>query len=383
MWEGLDRILAGWRALSTQLPKIAEDPRAYPRESMLIAAVVALGFMLLVLAFFAIADGVNAAAARRRLGFDPRRARRLYLMRLWLLVLLLALPLIALAPYTATGSKPCGSCHAITDVVGQWKNGAHAQTGCWGCHSAGGLLGALEASAIDVVRISGGTSRQGVVSSSRCLSCHQAIATEPIEINRLRVSHAEMIDAGMDCLLCHRGTGHTDPGKTVTLAAARGRAPVVRSLMSRCLVCHDGRTAASDCDVCHVDGPLDKAVASGSDKQTTLLPTCKGCHSAKLEKKCVDCHGLELPHPAGVFIRQHAGLSAKDPALCVRCHEMAHSYESCGCHQDANLHGTYSEWFPIHGTSATATNGGAGCRCHSQPFCARCHDQVMLSPTGP
>lgn len=384
MWQAVDRILAGWRALSSQLPKIAEDPRAYPRESMLIAAVVALAFMLVVLGFFAIVDSVNAAAARRRLGFDPRRARRLHIMRTVLLVLLIAIPLASLAPYTAVGSKQCGSCHAIEPVVVRWQNGAHAKTGCWGCHSSGGVLGAMEASAREVARIAARDfGRSGTVSSARCLSCHAQIVEQPVQVNRLRVSHAEMVEAGMDCLLCHRGTGHTDPGQSVTLAAARGRAPAERSTMSRCLICHDGQIASSDCDVCHVEGPLDKSVAASADARTPLEPQCKGCHKAQTDQNCIDCHGLELPHPKPVFLRQHAGISQKDPALCAKCHETANPSRGCGCHQDTNIHGTYSEWFPTHGAAAGATNNGAGCRCHSQPFCGRCHDNVVLAPMGP
>ncbi len=383
LWTGWERVLAGWRAMATQLPKIAEDPRAYPRESMLIAAVIALAFMLVVLAFFVIADGVNAAAARRRLGFDPGRARRFHLMRTALLVGVISLPFIAMAPSTVVGSKPCGSCHAINDAVVQWENSAHATVGCWRCHSSGGVLGALEASSREVVRVAGGAvSRSGTVSSGRCLACHQKVATQPVQVSRLRVSHKEMIEAGMDCLLCHRETGHNDPGEQVTLAAARGRAPSETSDMSKCLVCHDGQTASSDCEVCHVAAPLDEAVSTSGDAQTPLPPRCTGCHKTKTDQNCVDCHGLELPHPQPVFMRQHAGLSHNDPALCARCHENAHTYESCGCHAEAEMHGTYSEWFPIHGTSARATNNGAGCRCHNQQFCGRCHDNVVLAP-GP
>jgi hypothetical protein len=305
-------------------------------------------------------------------------------MRMALLIALISLPFIAMVPYTAVGSKPCGSCHAIEDVAMQWENGAHAKVGCWRCHSNGGVLGALEASSRELVRVAGGeVTRSGIVSSSRCLACHKEIATQPVRVARLKVSHKEMIAAGMDCLLCHRGTGHTDPGQQVTLAAARGRAPQETSDMSRCLVCHDGQTASSDCAVCHVDGPLDKAVLTSADAQAPLAPRCKGCHESKTDQSCMDCHGLELPHPQPVFMRQHAGLSYRNPALCAKCHETAHTYESCGCHAEAEMHDTYSTWFPIHGASARSTNGGAGCRCHDQSFCGKCHDDVVLSPAGP
>jgi len=74
---------------------------------------------------------------------------------------------------------------------------------------------------------------------------------------------------------------------------------------------------------------------------------------------------------------KHAGLSYKSPALCAKCHEQASARLACGCHQDANLHGTYSEWFPLHGPMAQ-NNGPGGCRCHKPSFCAFCHDRPVF-----
>lgn len=383
LWAAWDQVVMGWRATARFLPKIIDDPRSYPRESMLIAAATALVLLLLVLFIFVVMDGFRAATARRRLGLNPLRARRMHLMRIALLVGVLLSVGVVLAPFTATGSKPCAGCHGIAPYVERWEAGAHASVGCWDCHSSGGVLGAFEAGARGVARpiARGAAARPGGISSSRCLRCHDEIAEKIVSKGRLRVSHKEMIDAGMSCLLCHAATAHGEGAIRPVVSGARIATPV-KSRMSRCLVCHDGRQAPSACDTCHAEEPLDSAASSSSDPQTPLVPKCRGCHQPSTDQKCIDCHGLELPHPAE-FFRQHAGLSQNNPVLCAKCHELASSQVGCGCHTDTNLHGTYSQWFPQHGQAARATNNGAGCNCHGQDFCGKCHDsQVMTPPSG-
>jgi hypothetical protein len=96
-------------------------------------------------------------------------------------------------------------------------------------------------------------------------------------------------------------------------------------------------------------------------------------HTKKLDKKCTDCHGLEMPHP-GDFMRRHAGMSYKTPQLCARCHETASGVTGCSCHSDfVDAHGTFDDWFPQHGPGAKLTGRG-GCNCHDISFCMFCHD---------
>jgi hypothetical protein len=90
------------------------------------------------------------------------------------------------------------------------------------------------------------------------------------------------------------------------------------------------------------------------------------------EQRCIECHGLELPHPVD-FMSRHAGLSFRDPGLCSRCHETAQTTDACACHQAGEMHGEYSDWFPRHGPQAQ-TNWPGGCNCHDVGFCAQCHE---------
>ena len=62
-----ERISSGFGSMASQLPEIIADPRAYPREAMLLAAIVALALLLLILAVIVVADVVTSAGQRRRL----------------------------------------------------------------------------------------------------------------------------------------------------------------------------------------------------------------------------------------------------------------------------------------------------------------------------
>lgn len=380
LWEVIDRLLAGWRAVQSQVPKVLEDPRGYPRESMLLAALVALLFMVVLFAAFAIQDGIRAAIVRRRLGVHPNRSRRLRIAQVALAVLVCAIAIAALLPMVPVGSKECSLCHATQRATITWSKDAHRTIGCLACHSKGGVLGALEAQSAGVVRvISDSRERRAanLAPTSQCRACHEALADELIEKDGLRVRHAEIFDSGMECRWCHRGAGHG-----AKVGDGSGSAAVARSIMSRCIVCHDGVEAPAGCPVCHIQAPLDRVTDAAPSGQTLVDTGCDtSCHPKAMQKDCLDCHGLEMPHPS-TFIRKHAGMSNRDPGLCTKCHPSAARALVCACHGETNEHGSYSEWFPRHGSAAVAVNNGAGCRCHDESFCGKCHDERILASGG-
>ncbi|PKQ29968.1 MAG: hypothetical protein CVT60_02705 [Actinobacteria bacterium HGW-Actinobacteria-10] len=195
------------------------------------------------------------------------------------------------------------------------------------------------------------------------MRCHEDEIAGVLE-GPVRMRHSDVIEARMFCSDCHPNTGHE---------AAEESAAVERRIMSVCLTCHDGVRASADCGGCHArGGPLDAGDMPANPGATQIEFTCRGCHSAELTEKCVACHGLEMPHPQD-FGRSHAGASAARPSICARCHESASAVQGCACHNEINVHGTYSEWFPQHSTQAIAS-GRNGCNCHKLAFCAICHD---------
>lgn len=367
----LDALLAplitALSILAERVPIILVDPKAYPRETMTLALIAAVLMLMSVLLVLIVREYLQEKATRVRVGV--RRTPRARVARLSALVLVATVAALAtsLAPSVPQLDSACGTCHPIKSSVASWRKGAHADVSCLACHSRPGVLGALESSTRGGAALVGMADRVPPDSGS-CLLCHARIEAGRIEARGIRVSHAEIIAGGMRCLECHHAVGHG-----TAAADSRSARAEARAVMAACVSCHDGVTARSGCDLCHVDGrPSDRVTDADPDGRTPAPITCRGCHSEDADAKCVNCHGLELPHPE-TFRMQHAGLSAKRPALCARCHESASASDYCACHVESNVHGTYSAWFPLH-SKAAETNGQGGCRCHSAPFCAKCHE---------
>lgn len=363
------RIGDGISVAAERIPLVLAEPRSYPREAMLLAVIVGLGLLFLVTAGMAVWDAIAYRVEIKRSGLAVRRTgaweRRLIVPA----ILLLAVAFVAIAPVFRFASRPvCGSCHATKQAVASWRSSAHSSTACYGCHAAPGITGAIEASFQGAARRLTGASQlpATTVDSRGCLSCHREILTKVVG-DQILVSHKEIEQAGIACIACHEGIGHD---------AERSEDAIARKTMTRCLVCHDGDRAQAECGVCHASNPSDAARVPSGPLSPIAITCDGGCHSDELDEQCLSCHGLELPHPEG-FTREHAGLSANDPALCARCHEAASAAQSCTCHEDGAVHGSYSEWFATHGAAA-AQNGPGGCNCHDKggySFCAKCHDE--------
>lgn len=369
----LERLGAGFALLGDRLPKILADPRAYPRETMVLALIVAVTLLIIALVVVTAMGVVRDSAERARL--RVRRRPGLTRRRLFIgsALVLLVLALMALLPSWSATSPACGACHATRAGIAAWREDVHASVGCFGCHAQPGVFGAWQASAAGFASLISERPRPPV-SDGTCIRCHAAITRGSLESNGIRVRHSDIIESGGTCLSCHAGVGHAT-GVDETRTVASRTVAIVRPVMSRCLHCHDGSVADAECVTCHINGKPSDSDETRVPMGVTAAPvTCKGCHSARTDRSCVECHGLVLPHPPA-FAGQHAGVSYSDPALCAKCHETAKPtrQDACACHDVVNLHGTYSQWFPVHG-SAAAANGRGGCRCHAVTFCGFCHE---------
>lgn len=363
------RVRYGVLAVQEQVPKIVEDPRAYPREAMLLAALAVLIAIFVVLVLFAMWEAYLDQRERRRLGVRVRRVQRWRTPASAFVIVAFVLIGVSLAPMAPQAGVACGACHEVRGAVDSWSVSAHNRTSCYGCHAARGPIGAMAASVGGAVRLVDSTGREDRVHEDSCLACHRSIS-EAIVGTAVRMRHADVIEARMSCIECHPNVGHSSAEETAAPAIERNR-------MSLCLTCHDDVEASSECSLCHEGRPFDVASQPSGVSETPLPVTCRGCHSEATHAVCIACHGLEMPHPRPEFVRAHAGMSYRQPSLCVRCHELAKPSQdrACACHdQDVNVHGTYSEWFPSHGPIARQ-NGPGACMCHDGGrSCARCHD---------
>jgi hypothetical protein len=363
----LDRIAHGAARIFERIPRVLDNPLGYAQEAFVLAAMVAvIAIVVLLIALLAI-ENRPARLARRSLGYRRRPERTALRAGVLLGAVLASVFAVSLLPLVPAVGSACGACHGLAPAVEAWETDPHRGVSCYGCHARRGVVGAVQAGAEGASRLldrRGTSGVQAPVFEQRCLRCHDEIGSG-VTGGDVRMRHSDVIAAGYPCLGCHPYVGHA--------TLERSPLPVTRSRMSTCLGCHDGVSAPSSCVVCHDSRPSDTILASSPG--TTRAPvTCEGCHSDELDRTCVECHGLVLPHPPE-FGGEHARLSWRDPGLCARCHEAAIGRNGCDCHGDVNVHGTYNEWFPRHGPAARAAWPG-GCRCHRDSFCLMCHERI-------
>lgn len=362
-----EQVAQGASSAKTTLPIVVRDLRGHPKEAMLLAIMVALAILLVAMIGMLVFEAAHRSAELRRAGLHARKRRS---SRWWLhtmLILAVIVVLAAMSPlHPRIAAEECSACHATDDAVSFWSKSAHSQVGCYGCHASPGLLGALESSALGASRLlSASVAKPDSIDSRSCLRCHEDVLTRLVGSD-VRIRHADLTDVG--CVTCHEGIGHE--------GMFEGPAPA--RLMTRCLVCHDGKRAPAECKACHVTPPNDTA-KSPDKADVAMAQTCNGpCHSKRVTQGCIDCHGLEMPHPDS-FMSTHARTSAANPRLCAKCHESANAVMSCACHPDGQIHGSVSAWFAEHKTSARAVGPG-GCACHNNggfSQCRTCHGEAI------
>lgn len=378
----LAQMSSGLHRISTAVPLIAKNPRAYPREAMIIAITLVLVILIIILVSFAILDVIGDARRKRNLGLRTRRRVRLRSLRYVAIGVALLLSVLTALPWVPAVGRACASCHAVSPAVARWASGRHSDVSCYACHAPDRITGGVSASAEGLARVVLGSRRgSDAAPSAACMRCHRGIR-DTITHGTIRIRHREIIDAGMACPDCHVSVGHegsvASTRRVVRASSTRADASVESTLaslspstMSRCLICHDGRKAFATCDRCHTKAILDAASLPRTPGTTKVKIVCVGCHREATSKKCVACHGLEMPHPDS-FLGKHAATSNSNPELCKRCHAEA-TAGACSCHDPGSQHGAYGEWFPRHGRMASAS-GPSGCNCHNMGFCYFCHD---------
>lgn len=292
--------------------------------------------------------------------------------------------------YAITGTdEACLTCHDGSPAVLAVHENDHAgRATCAECHEQG--TGADVVTAV-VARGEMALARSGLptstveprpVSSAACARCHD-VGKGTIESARvnIRVSHAEPLAAGMNCVDCHGPVGHLGEA---------GRVPVS---MDRCLGCHDGETASAVCAECHTtdiatvgrdalvrdDG---RVTGSGRYQYPTVVASdadCSGCHDVATQ--CDPCHGLRLPHPESFVQGYHARDAAfEKKETCYRCHD---TRDCQACHRPFSV-GHAPNWKSDHTRSAW----DAGCGCHGRgvnedvPMCVFCHDNAPTQTVG-
>lgn len=364
--------------LQSRLIQVVRDPASdLTGAAFLLAAVVVVVLIILLLALIMIMAPDTSQSGSKRTerpgGVAGSRAQTgLRKSRIQIPVgyvaagvVLAFLATAAIAASHAGDSPACVGCHLqISGVTEGWMADTHSEVQCLDCHADPGLLGRA-AGLTQYGRWLIGDDPdaplgRAFVSDASCLGCHASVSNGIIESVNLRVRHQDFLER-FECVECHTSVGH---GELIAPAAGA---------MSRCLLCHDGETAAVACESCHLE---DVSRVAGTPPErfpkVEMGPPqdCEGCHELDT---CDACHGLRMPHTKDFMAWGHGREAAwGNTETCETCH----SYDVfCGrCH---DFPGHAAGWRTEHGRHARSNKGGC-LTCHAKSdhdFCAICHDE--------
>lgn len=295
-----------------------------------------------------------------------------------------------------TQQRFCNLCHSVHKQYKVAKVSGHPLTSprtglnidCRSCHQKPGLFNFLLFSVerFDDVRVysikrtasllnavaksESGSLRETTVDNVTCLKCHENIVGKTVTASNIRVRHSDFLKTGERCLACHK-IEHRDKDATP-------ETPPAKAVMNVCLRCHDNKKVAGECKLCHVKDAGTIAKRDSERIYPTVevkkLENCRGCHPVKI---CIDCHGIELPHPPNwakgdVLHAREAAFDRKQ--LCLRCHD--ETLFCNRCHNFPNGH-VGTDWKILH--RVAGKDAGERCRsCHNKAsdpkdFCKRCH----------
>jgi nitrate/TMAO reductase-like tetraheme cytochrome c subunit len=310
---------------------------------------------------------------------EPKPPKRRRLRRRWVALIVVAaviVVLIAAAFVTAhftSSSSFCDTCHEMDPYYQSWQASIHSTAECRDCHIPPGFVPYVKTKLFSFrevwVHITSkaepplAVTRQ--IPNSNCLACHK----DPGNVTLTNVSFSHEIHSGQNCITCHVRVVHRDVNPPYYKSPAA---------MSSCLVCHDGKTAPSQCSTCHTPGHEPRGECStchntaswtGATMQHPFVLTgahaslaCTDCHVskpgvenipgtvlAKADPACVSCHGdhhggltdcASCHTPDGwspsTFVHPQVGEhipSGERPLDCASCHPSGYATHSCTkCH---------------------------------------------------
>lgn len=379
-WETVSKYLA--LLYRYKIVEVLQNPQSHRRELLFLLGIffiiLTIVVCLLLLIYFQLRLPPTPKPVTK--GEKAKRRRGRYLKAA--VPLLFLVFVLSFAGYSSTRSETCARCHVLDKDIASWKRSIHKKVPCAQCHFKKGATGFL---VTDIEGLNNAylylnekttLPMRTSVPNSSCLPCHQNLATQSITGKGIRMSHKEVLAAGYACTDCHAKTTHKD------------ERPARFTGMKACLPCHDGKTAPVFCNRCHVNDP-GHILRQLEDFPKVFIgeasfKNCGGCH--KDQRKCIDCHGLRLPHPDGwaepvsndpleMDAPEARQLHAKAGAfggkrLCEKCHNVK---EFCN-----NCHGFPGHGQDIYGSGWSKDHDGneEACRqCHSriENFCRLCH----------
>jgi len=111
---------------------------------------------------------------------------------------------------------------------------------------------------------------------------------------------------------------------------------------------------------------------------------CSTCHL--LDVFCMNCHGMEIPHPEDFKTEKHPQVVAASYDKCVLCHNPEETFFCDDCHHGTKVawdFDTAEPWTTQHAKNVSS-GGVAICleACHEVKFCSDCHTAMSPYPSS-
>ena len=367
-------------AAARLVTEVLGNPASNPLVALLVVLGIALVLVIVALLVWLMVVLVREIKHPREkssqsAAVERRSARAVPVI--WTLLVVALLAVVIVGWQYGTSDRTCARCHVTNSAFKSNAQDAHAEVSCRDCHIAPGPTGALAAGVTGVRNIKtqlreepNRPTRVAHVDDNACLACHQAITEGVTTAGGIRMRHSDVLEVGYACTDCHNTAGHGESIRRVR-----------RPQMAQCVLCHDGKKARSECDVCHTTdvGAAKRKPGAGYVKTYITPDGCRGCHSMQ---GCIECHGLELPHSQQFIGGYHAKKAYENVRLCFKCHG---GVDFCnGCHIFGLLpsglpRNPHDDFVPWH--AKYAVRGGNACLCHGEngyqnpAFCDFCHGQ--------
>lgn len=274
----------------------------------------------------------------------------------------------------------------------------------------------------------------------QCLQCHDPVHRKVTTSPGIKIDHKAHADRGINCAQCHNRICHPEEDYVLQLPYNKKKQNFMQ--MPACMRCHwltqsdrpSGFLASGACSTCHTrdfqltpkshvatdwanprgsskghataarqaldysatqarywndiqeeyyeDKPrLLTRIAVGDEPALVKVPpywTIFECNNCHVPKFCADCHGLQVPHPAGFKKTHSKKYKTADGVICAKCHNRTKQAQfaafTCSqCHHKAwkPANGT---WLKQHPAVAKAVDANKVClSCHKDRFCSSCH----------
>lgn len=367
----------------------------------------------------------------KRLLTDPAARPRLIM---WLGVLAIAALVFTAVSTIGTSTnwfctQPCHMVH--DDNTQAFDQGSHVMVSCVSCHEPVNaspltfLLLKLEV-APDLIPTIMGTFHLPMNENSAigfemtddyCTQCHSLNTRTVTPTRGIIINHDIHTLKGITCTSCHNRVAHPEDGLVWMLEGSKAHEDWM--VMDACFRCHGLEPAAEApgaCEACHPVGfdlvpashdaddwyePFGASAghaaayteeasrvaeaevwAAGFGEIEHLATwdmgyeqTVNTCYTCHLKAFCTDCHGLEMPHPAG-FEREHGAIGLAEPDTCAACHARSEAEAAAAgfCNACHHPQGDAARPWLLQHNGVVGREGARQCfDCHDPAYCAACH----------